>query len=125
MPNADPRVFFAAERTLLAWLRTGITIIGLGFVVSRFGLFLQLLATQTHRPPARADLGWAALLGFAFVLIGASSIALAAFQHRRFVAGLSQIDLPQPYARSTAIALSWVVALLGLALAIYMLMSEG
>ena len=39
----DPRVYFAAERTLLAWVRTGITVIGLGFVVARFGLFLQIL----------------------------------------------------------------------------------
>lgn len=38
MPS-DPRVFFASERTLLAWLRTGVALIGLGFVVSRFGLF--------------------------------------------------------------------------------------
>jgi len=46
--ESDPRVFFASERTLLAWLRTGLTIIALGFVVSRFGLFVQLLATQSQ-----------------------------------------------------------------------------
>ena len=40
----DVRVYFAAERTQLAWVRTGIAIIALGFVVSRFGLFLQLLS---------------------------------------------------------------------------------
>ena len=52
----DPRVYFAAERTLLAWMRTGITVIGLGFVVARFGLFLQILR---HDPspgqPSRLD----------------------------------------------------------------------
>ena len=32
--DSDPRVFFAAERTLLAWIRTGLTIIALGFVVA-------------------------------------------------------------------------------------------
>ena len=40
----DPRVFFAAERTLLAWVRTGITVMALGFVVERFGLFVSLIA---------------------------------------------------------------------------------
>ena len=34
----DPRVFFAAERTLLAWSRTSITVMVFGFVVERFGL---------------------------------------------------------------------------------------
>lgn len=35
----DPRVYFAAERTFLAWIRTGLGLIGIGFAVSRFGLF--------------------------------------------------------------------------------------
>ena len=37
----DPRVFFAAERTFLAWIRTGLALMGFGFVVARFGLFLR------------------------------------------------------------------------------------
>ncbi len=32
----DPRVVFAAERTLLVWIRTGLSLIGFGFVVARF-----------------------------------------------------------------------------------------
>ena len=57
---SDPRVFFAAERTLLAWVRTGLTIMAFGFVVARFGLFLRLLATQQPGvvgPPRRASRG--------------------------------------------------------------------
>ena len=38
----DPRVLFAAERTLLAWNRTSISIMAFGFVIERFGLFLQI-----------------------------------------------------------------------------------
>ena len=59
-PNSDPRVFFAAERTLLAWVRTGLTIMALGFVVSRFGLFVRLLELQA---PAAALEAVGALLG--------------------------------------------------------------
>ncbi|MDQ3427232.1 MAG: DUF202 domain-containing protein, partial [Gemmatimonadota bacterium] len=44
--TSDPRVYFAAERTMLAWLRTGIAIMAFGFVVARFGVFLRLLQAQ-------------------------------------------------------------------------------
>jgi putative membrane protein len=54
-PTSDPRVFFAAERTLLAWLRTGIAIVGLGFVVSRFGLFIHFMALQSPGHPPQAE----------------------------------------------------------------------
>jgi putative membrane protein len=42
----DPRIYFAAERTLLAWVRTGLAMMGFGFVVARFGLFLRELAAM-------------------------------------------------------------------------------
>lgn len=37
----DPRVYFAAEPTFLAWIRTGLALMGVGFAVARFGLFLR------------------------------------------------------------------------------------
>jgi putative membrane protein len=36
----------ANERTFLAWVRTGIAIIALGFVIERFNLFLLAMATE-------------------------------------------------------------------------------
>ena len=46
----DPRVLFAAERTFLAWIRTGLGLMGLGFIVARFGLFLREIAALDRAP---------------------------------------------------------------------------
>ncbi|MFZ0513578.1 MAG: DUF202 domain-containing protein [Candidatus Nitrosopolaris sp.] len=71
--------YLANERTFLAWLRTSIALIGLGFVVSRFGLFLRelgiavkdnLIAEATIHSPS-------SLLGISMVILGAVLIVYA------------------------------------------------
>ena len=120
--ESDPRVFFAAERTLLAWLRTGLTIIALGFVVSRFGLFVRLLMMQSQGSSPASPLS--AGLGVAFVVVGTLAIVVSAVQHRRFIATLSQSDLPPAYSRTPALVLSFIVAVLGVPLAAYLLLTQ-
>lgn len=43
--------YLAAERTLLACIRTGLALMGFGFVIARFGLFLQELQFAQHALP--------------------------------------------------------------------------
>lgn len=120
-PASDPRVFFAAERTLLAWLRTGLTIIALGFIVSRFGLFVKLLAMQTPGAAPPVNMPVSAGLGIAFVAAGALAIIAASVQHARFIGTLPRRDLPSSYSKAFALVLSLFVGALGLALAGYLL----
>jgi len=134
LSDSDPRVFFAAERTLLAWIRTGITIMAIGFVVSRFGLFVQLIGLQTGHtadellaqtsPLVTGHAMFSGTLGVSFVLAGSLLNIVAAFQHRRFIATLSPIDLPPSYSKSFAVAVSLAVALLGIILAGYLLITH-
>ena len=121
--DSDPRVFFAAERTLLAWLRTGITIIALGFVVARFGLFLELFSVQSQTPVHSAQAALSAGLGVAFVIAGSLAMVVASMQHRRFIATLQPVDLPPAYSRGLAIALALFIGALGLVLAAYLLLT--
>ncbi|MGZ4994332.1 MAG: YidH family protein [Methylobacter sp.] len=123
--DSDPRVFFAAERTLLAWLRTGLTIIAIGFVVARFGLFVRLLSIQAQPHQYGVSSSLSASIGIAFVVVGSLSIFMAAVQHVRFIATLTPPDLPPAYSRKIAVVLSLVVAALGIALSGYLLFTSN
>jgi putative membrane protein len=115
----DPRIYFAAERTLLAWLRTGLTVIGLGFLVARFGLFLRLVQQPAD---ARAPLP-SSVIGVGLVLLGAGVIAASAWQHVRFCRSLAAGQRPARYWLMFGVWVSAVVAGSGVALAVYLLWS--
>jgi len=113
----DPRVFFAAERTLLAWQRTAIALIGLGFVVERFGLFMRL-ATGARLPAMQGHLSL--FFGVAFLLLGAAVAALAAWQFRRFLHELSGAEIPRGHAVWLGPAINYALALTALAMVVWL-----
>lgn len=118
--DSDPRVFFAAERTLLAWLRTGLTIIAIGFMVARFNLFVHLMTLQMQPPPNSLFSPVATGLGIVFTVVGSLAICIATLQHGRFLATLLPADLPPAYSCKMAIFLSLFIAVLGFVLAGYL-----
>lgn len=121
MTDNDPRVYFAAERTLLAWVRTGMTVIGLGFVVARFGLFLRLVSERRALAEGSTFSG---LLGSGLVLCGAAFTALAAWQFSRFLRTLRADEQPRlAFAPILSLLLASSVAALGALLAVYLLAS--
>jgi putative membrane protein len=122
--TSDPRVFFAAERTLLAWVRTGLTVMAFGFVVARFGLFLRLVALQQggQVPTGEIHNQLSNAIGIALVLIGVACMILGAIQHRSYVSTLPPSDVPRSHAAIFPILLSVTLALLGLALAGFLAM---
>jgi putative membrane protein len=117
----DPRVYFAAERTMLAWLRTGLTVMAFGFVIARFGLFLKIVSTQLPTAPSHAYSGLSALLGTALVAAGTLMILAATAQHRSFIGTLPTVDRPRSYSGGTLILFSSVfIAMVGIALTVYL-----
>jgi putative membrane protein len=74
----------ANERTFLAWLRTSIALIGFGFAIARFGLFLRELKTAVTQQPTLGN-PWfnSESLGVGLVIFGIVAIALAAWQYNQ------------------------------------------
>src|SRR3978361_1718998 len=79
----DPRVYFAEERTFLAWIRTGLGLMGVGFAVARFGLFLRQMSESQGRASTHA--AYSVYAGVALVALGVAVNLLAAQHHVRTV----------------------------------------
>jgi putative membrane protein len=107
----DPRVLFAAERTLLAWNRTASGLIALGFLIDRASLILDA---------AETDRSFALWIGIAFLLLGVALNILSVVQYRRTVASLRPVEIPSRYWLNLAVVASVAVALLGLLLVLYL-----
>ena len=89
----DPRVLFAAERTLLAWQRSAIALMAFGFVVERFGLFLRMVNNQplTHSPR-----GFSLWLGIGLLVVSAMVSITASLQYRRVIRRLGHGKFQRP-----------------------------
>ena len=121
MAKGDPRVFYAAERTVLAWMRSGITVMGIGFVVARFGLFLEIVGATSAAARQAHHVHWPSnLLGIALVILGSLTILAALRNHYAYVRTLPPEDVP-------SLPLPWMtsfvcvtLALVGFGLAAYL-----
>ena len=113
----DPRVLFAAERTLLAWNRTSISLMAFGFVVERFGLFLQITGKEEIKVFQRHI---SFVVGESFVLLAVFMAAFSIWQHKRFLKTLRPAEIPAGYGLSAGMVVNGVVGVLGVALAAYL-----
>jgi putative membrane protein len=83
----------ANERTFLAWLRTSIALIGFGFAIARFGLFLrQLQSTLTQQEYSADPLFNSENLGISLVIFGISIIAIAAWRYNQVLEQIERGD---------------------------------
>lgn len=116
----DPRVYFAAERTFLAWVRTALAMMGFGFVVARFGLFLREFE-RLEGERAAASTGMSLWFGTALILAGVFVLAISGGMYCREVALLRRGEPLPPRVSRLAIALGTFLGLLGLLMAAYLL----
>jgi putative membrane protein len=118
-PGADVRDYLAEERTFLAWIRTGLALTAFGFVVARFGLFLeeiQIARGGSVAQPHRLSL-W---LGTALIALGVALNLLSIRRHLRLVGELNRGQFADDRPSQQAVFLALFLALVGIAMAIYL-----
>jgi putative membrane protein len=116
----DPRIYFAAERTFLAWIRTGLGLMGIGFAVSRFGLFFrQLTATNTHLPTRTTGLSlWS---GVILVALGVIVTLGSVLRHIQLIHELCAGTWQPGRISLDAVILGLILAAMGSGMAIYLI----
>ncbi len=112
----DPRVFFAAERTLLAWNRTSLSLMAFGFVIERFGLFLHFLMPEHSAPLQRGISFWT---GLVFVLLGVFVAVSSTLQFRKVLHTLKPAEIPEGYQTNLGVISNLIIAAMGGVLAVY------
>ena len=119
-PSDDPRIYFAAERTFLAWIRTGLGLMGVGFAVSRFGLFLrEMRQTETHTPVHAT--GLSVVSGVALVALGVIVNVAASISHIRTVRELREGAWPPGRISTNAVILALILAAVGVGMGVYLI----
>ena len=122
-PATDPRVYLAAERTLLAWVRTGLALMGFGFVVAKFGLFLREIASLRESSPHTSS-GPSVWIGGALVVLGVVVNVAAVAQHARLLRRLERGEAYRPTAWSLGVAVTLLLACLGVVMNAYLVLSS-
>jgi putative membrane protein len=110
--SANPRIYLAAERTFLAWIRTALALMAFGFVVARFPVLLRELAIPTAATATPAS---GLSLGGGLGLITSSVVVrlVAPLRRRRYVRAIDDGRFRTAFGSAFALAPVLLLAFVG------------
>jgi putative membrane protein len=117
--NDRSREYLANERTFLAWIRTSIALMGFGFVIVKFALFLKQISIMLEGRMSVRPKGYSAIIGVVMVALGILIAVIAYWQYTRIKRQLDQ----HAYVPSSALSIFVTFAILtgGILLIFYLL----
>jgi len=118
-PEQDPRVYFAEERTFLAWIRTGLGLMGVGFAVARFGLFLREMGAKPGQPGPHST-GLSVVAGVALVAIGVIVTVTATARHITTIRSLREGVWVPGQISKISVTLAALLTIIGIGMALYL-----
>jgi putative membrane protein len=120
--NEDFKLVLQLETSLLGWLRTSLALMGFGFVIARFGLFLKEIAMASqinvHHHPVLAKLNTAT--GTGLIVLGIVVMLIAVRSHQQALVQIECGELKLPSRWSLSVILCLILCGLGMGMAIYL-----
>lgn len=81
--KGKPNDHLANERTFLAWIRTSIGIMGFGFIVVKFSMFIRQVSQIVGKQVTAPQTGYSGIIGVILVAIGAFTAVMAYFNYKK------------------------------------------
>lgn len=120
MNSKDSREYLANERTFMAWIRTGISIMAFGFVVAKFSLFIRQFALVMHSDNLTIiHKGYSSYIGLAILVIGSLIIPTAYYRYKLVNNQINSGNFSESY--FLPIVLTILISLVSLSLIVYLI----
>jgi len=120
-PQPQLSDYLALERTSLAWIRTGLALMGFGFVVARFGLFLQQIEYVQHTN-LPASPGFSLWFGTALITVGVLVNLYSGWHHALLVKRLQRGETASAHTGFQIVIVAGLLVAVGIAMAIYLVL---
>ncbi len=122
--SQDPKTYLAEDRTFLAWIRTCIAVISLGFVIARFGVWLRELSTRIDpKADTPHSTGFSLAVGVAMMALGSALTLLAAWRYHAINRAIEKGQYE--VAKGLVVVVTVSVSLLGAVMIGYLIFSEN